>query len=454
MGLHKDEILDGLSRVGNVAQFVAFRQISGRPAQSYSCVAGREANHKYINIEEAISELIERSSERSVNIRSFSPDDPKSKEFIYGLSSVVDTVSLANRLCDSGLDVIINETIDVSDGGVSGVAHGQTMEFAPDDTPRCVEMPGVASMNRGIALQLLKTVYGFLPDIPNTKARIEFSIHPRPRGNRHSHTVLWELDDDAPESNVPVTKWPNRFSRHIGDKAFGLLIAALSGHQVPKTLVIGRRVAPFEFGLDTGSAEKWIRTCPFVPEPGLFSTQKGWTDPFSLLEKEDPEGIHIASIISQSAVLANYSGAAIVQNNGNLVIEGIRGEGDSFMLGRVGPEGLPQSILGDIHLQYQQLSNLLGPVRFEWVHDGHGIWIVQLHVGDTESHGQTIVPGESERWLEFDVSNGLEELRRIYKSLPANVGVVLVGDVGLTSHIADVARRARRPTKLAPTTSS
>ena len=71
---------------------------------------------------------------------------------------------------------------------------------------------------------------------------------------------------------------PNRFSRMIGDKAFGLLMADRLGVAVPRTLVIGRRVAPFEFGQATGSAEVWLRTCPYEPHPGLYTTMQGWTE--------------------------------------------------------------------------------------------------------------------------------------------------------------------------------
>ena len=58
-----------------------------------------------------------------------------------------------------GLFVIANETVDVSDGGVSGVIQGGVAEFAPDDTPRCVEKAGTASLPMDWALALIETVY-------------------------------------------------------------------------------------------------------------------------------------------------------------------------------------------------------------------------------------------------------------------------------------------------------
>ena len=82
--------------------------------------------------------------------------------------------------------------------------------------------------------------------------------------------------------------WPNAFSRRLGDKAFGLLIAHLVGLNVPRATVVSRWVAPFTFGDSTGTGEIWMRTCPTEPVPGYFSTRFGWTDPVRLLEAEDP----------------------------------------------------------------------------------------------------------------------------------------------------------------------
>jgi hypothetical protein len=449
MPLHKDEILDRLGNIGNVAQFVAFRQEQGKLVQSFSRLAALAPNHRFASLVDAIEALFARATDRRVNIRSFDPNNPRSREFVYGVSSPAEAAAHAGRLGALGLNIIINETIDVSDGGVSGVIHGQMIEFAPDDTPRCVEKPGVASLPRELGLRLLGAVYGFTPELPGTSGRIEFSIHPKPRGANGSHTLLWELEENTPEIAVPSLRWPNRFSRHIGDKAYGLLLSHLTGHPVPVTLVISRRVAPFQFGSSTGSLEKWIRTCPPEPMPGLFTTQKGWVDPFALLAAEDATGNQIASVLCQSAVLASYSGAAIVRSTGDLLVEGKAGEGDRLMLGLDTPEQLPPGVLADVEAKYQALTKHFGPVRFEWVHDGRQVWILQLHVGKTQSDDRVLVPGDAESWIEFDVGRGLEELRSLLVELPVGVGVVLLGDLGLTSHVADLARRAQHPTKLA-----
>lgn len=449
MKLKKDEILDALADRGNVAQFVAFRpDANGQPAQSFSRMVGLPANQGFDSSSAAVAALLLRSPEGSVNVRSFLPESPRSREFHYGLRTVSDVVDVLDRLTLDGLHAIVNETVDVADGGVSGVAQGDVVEFSPDDTPRCVEKPGTASLPFDMAMRLFRVVYGFTPDIEQSDARLEFSIHPRRRGTRSQHTLLWEYEEGAPSALSAAMAWPNRFSRHIGDKAYGLLIASLLGQAVPATTVVGRRVSPFMFGQNTGSQEIWIRTCPIEPDPGFFTTAHGWLDPFALLHKEDPNGTRIASVLSQHAVQTQYAGAAISGPSG-LIIEGAEGQGDNFMLGIKGPQLLPESILQHIHKLNDQLLAVLGPVRFEWVYDGKRVWIVQLHRGETHSEGIIVVPGDADIWEEFEVEKGLEALRHMVSVLPERHGIELIGNVGLTSHIADLVRRAGTPTRLA-----
>jgi hypothetical protein len=450
MRLHKDEILDRLAEVGNVAQFVAFRPMRGCLTQTYSRVAGYSPNELFPTPREAVAALLARSVEGTVNIRSYVPDDPRSREFIYALPNVDAAISAIERLGGQGLHLIVNETVDVADGGVSGVVQGGTIEFAPDDTPRCVEKPGIASLPFDSGIAILSTVYGFVPNLGSAPSeRIEFSIHPRARGWRGSHTLLWEHETGVPTVVEASLRWPNRFSRLLGDKAFGLLIADRLGLPVPRTLVIGRRVAPFEFGRPTGSAEVWTRTCPLEPQPGLYTTAKGWRDPFSLLAAEDPDGAVLASVLRQDAVRAGHSGAAVVGPNHRLIIEGRHGEGDRFMLGIDPPEALPVEVVWAVERAFSALSARLGPVRFEWVHDGDTAWIVQLHRGATLTSAATIVPGDATSWQEFRVEKGLEQLRSVLDSMPSGAGLMLVGEVGLTSHVADIVRRAGVPARLA-----
>lgn len=452
MKLHKDEALDRLAEFGNVAQFVAYRPQSGRLVQSFSRLNGFAPNHRFDDVSAAVETLLRGSVDGAINVRSYLPDDPQSHPFKYGITNVADALDHIEQLGAKGLHFILNETVDVADGGVSGVVQGDIIEFAPDDTPRAVEKPDIASLPRSIGLAILESVYGFRPEFPNEPSeRVEFSIHPRPRGYRGTHTLLWEIGRDEGARVAPVPRWPNKFSRHIGDKAFGLLIADALGAPVPHTMVIGRRVAPFSFGCPTGSREIWIRTCPREPQPGLFTTARGWRDPFALLAAED-SGNQIASVLAQAGVPPRWSGGALVGDSGKVIVEGRHGEGDTFMLGVTLPEALPAEIEADVRSLHARLAEKLGPVRLEWVHDGIQAWIVQLHVGATTTSETAIVPGDAETWIDFEVSKGLNALRDLLGSLPVGSGIVLHGQVGLTSHIADVVRKWGQPARMARTT--
>jgi hypothetical protein len=446
-GFRKDKSLNTLAESINVAQFVSFSP-SKPIGQEYARVLGYAPNYRFRDLRLALETLIARSSEHSVNVRSFKPSDLRSNEFLYGLTRVDQVESAVRRLCDSGMYVIVNETIDVRDGGVSGVVQGETIEFSPDDTPRCVEKPGVASLPRPWGIGILRKMYGPLDFRVGSEFRLEFSVHPKPRGWKATHLLGWELEKIGKTSIKPSLKWPNNFSRLIGDKTFGLLIADQVGLPVPRTTVINRRVAPFSFGKRTGRKEFWIRTAPTEQVPGKFTTHRGWLDPFTLLAKEDPTGERIASVLAQESVTPSYSGALIVGADNSQIIEGRHGAGEEFMQGTAPPEVLPTKIRNDVKRLYMRAARRLGAVRFEWVHDGKQPWIVQLHRGMTTSTDSVIVPGEANQWRSFEVSRGLEELRTELESLIEGQGLVLKGQVGLTSHIADVIRKAGRPARI------
>src|SRR5262249_28129821 len=156
------------------------------------------------------------------------------------------------------------------------------------------------------------------------------------RGYRKTHTIIWEMEDaPVPENDQNLPRWPNRFSRFCGDKAFGLLVADLAGLDVPDTLCIPRRLAPFRFGKPTGTGEVWIRTCPPEQAPGKYTTRHGWTDPFRLLADEDPTGTDLSSVLQQEGVDAQFSGAAETLASGEPLLEGVAGTGERFMLGEV-----------------------------------------------------------------------------------------------------------------------
>lgn len=443
----KDAVLDWLGERANVAQFVSFGPDLG---QRYCRVRGFDANHDFGTLEGAAAALLQASADGSVNIRSFTPENPKSREFIYGVREVGRATAEVRRLAQAGLYTIVNETVDVKDGGVSGVCFGDVIEFAPDDTPRCVEKPGTASLPREGGLKLLEKVYQFRPslDYP-AAARVEFSLHPLPRGFRHEHTIVWELEEVGDVGLRPELRWPNIFSRFIGDKAFGLLVGDMLGAPVPRTTVFARRVAPFGFGESTGTGEFWIRTCPVEQDPGRYTTRRGWLDPFKLMADEDPGHAHIASILSQEGVPASFSGSLVADESGAVTIEGVSGFGDEFMVGQAGVAELPEDVRAAVTRLFDSLSAHLGPVRMEWVHDGRAVWLVQLHRGATQTSGSTIYPGAAERYHPFRVEQGIEALRTLISEVQGSgEGIVLLGNVGITSHFGDLLRRARIPSHI------
>lgn len=219
MGLHKGESLAALADRGfNVAQFVSFAPTAQGGLQvRLSRTDGLAPDFPFPDAATALRELLARSPSGSVNLRSYTPDSPRSRTFIYGLTDAAAALAAAQDLAREGLHVIANETVDIHDGGVSGVVLDDMIEFAPDDTPRCVEKPGVASLPIGWGRSILMTVYGFEPALDAGGGRLEFSVHPGRRGWQRGHTLAWEYETDAAGAGEPALRWPNRFSRMIGD---------------------------------------------------------------------------------------------------------------------------------------------------------------------------------------------------------------------------------------------
>jgi hypothetical protein len=346
--------------------------------------------------------------------------------------------------------VIANETIDVNDGGVSGVAQGGLFEFAPGATPRIVETGAVATLHEAQAIRILAGVYKVPPAVPKEHdLRVEFSIHPHKCGVRWTNTILWEAEETDIESLDAPLRWPNLFSELIGDKAFGLLVADAFGYQVPHTTVICRKIPPFAFGIHTGEDTLWMRTAPKQADPGFFPTVRGWSDPFKMME-ESAESHQLASLLIQEEVKAKYAGALISASEGGSLIEGVKGFGDEFMLGRSGPAELPDNIRKRLSALHEDVKSKLGGIRIEWAFDGSEIWVLQLQQIEAMSAGRTIVPGNVEREIEFDISEGLGSLRSLLKTIKgSSLGICLKGNVGITSHFADVLRRSGIPSRIA-----
>ena len=445
------------NNLGNIAQFIS---VSPNDDEKVKYVYIRKHTFKdKSNLKLMIEKLIDASLYKAVNIRSFSPEMMKGSRFVYNkrIEDLEEIIRIIEENILEGKYSIINENIDINDGGVSGVILGDVIEFSPNDTPKCVDKEGLCSLPRDIGLEVLNRVYGFKPEINFDKEyRVEFSIHPQRQGFEQQHTIIWEYEYVSNAIAKKNISWPNNFSKFIGDKAFGLLIADLLGIRVPKTTVISRNVAPFTFGKPTGINEVWIRTCPITKEPGKYFTGDRWIDPFELMNREEKKGnnsINISSILSQSAVESFYSGGSIIKKDSkNDVIEGVFGKGDDFMVGQNCTEILPSNVMDKIkklNNQIRTFNELLGDVSIEWVYDGEFVWVVQLNQIKVNSSSNIIVEGEAEYYIQFEVSLGLEALRDKIKEISnANIGVDLIGNIGITSHFGDLLRLNNIPSRL------
>jgi hypothetical protein len=88
-------------------------------------------------------------------------------------------------------------------------------------------------------------------------------------------------------------------------------------------------------------------------------------------------------------------------------------------------------------------------VRIEWVHDAREPWVVQLHCGASPSSEDEIYPGDASRFVRFPVSGGIDALRTLIDRVRGSTeGIVLVGEVGVTSHMGDLLRKAEIPSRL------
>jgi hypothetical protein len=441
----KDAVLDQLAAVANIAQFVSFEPNSSL-SQRFSRIQGFRPNHRFANSKDAIAALLERSPEGTVNVRSFWPDQTTGEPLAYKLHTVEAVIAVLRERAARKLYTIVNETIDVEDGGVSGVALGNVLEFAPRATPQSVDEPGTCSLPRELGLRLLQQIYGFRPALSYTPtARIEFSIHPRRRGLCSEHTVIWEIQEVHVDTVAPAIYWPNNFSRFIGDKAFGLVLADALDLPIPHTLAITRNLPPFVFGHETGTVETWMRTCPENPTPGKYPTTYGWSDPFAILAKHD----EIASVLAQESVQPEFSGSLIPRASLPPMIEGVEGRGDAFMIGRAAPVSLPENVRNSVLDLYSVTADRLGSVELEWVYDGQRTWILQVHVAHSLGSESEIFHGEAEDYERFDVTRGLESLRSLIPELVrSRRGLILVGNVGITSHFGDLLRSARIPSRI------
>lgn len=447
----KDESVAFLAKSCNVAQFVSF---DPNLKQRFSAVAGFDLDHRFDSIEDAARALFKNVGSNGLTIRSYDPARPQGWPLVRAMQSVEEVVKTAKRLTSKGLYIILHEEL-LDERRTSGVLLGDVIEFALLATPRCVEANEVekfgipASLPREVGFKILEVFYGFRPNLDFDKSlRIEWSVCPKPYGQRQDHVIVWDLEEVGEHSARPLWSWPNRFSRYVGDKTFGLMVADAVGLNVPMTHAISRE-GLFSFGKVTGSNVKWTRTAPAVLTPGKFPTVQGYADVFKMLQDCDPGHDKIAAVLIQHEVPPVYSGA-LFRNGDDLHIEGVKGRGDDFMVGKQAPEVLPDEVREKLASLYYNAEKLIGPVRLEWVYDGSLPWVVQLHVGKVDnSHPDVIVEGSPSSFERFVIDpDDLEAFRqRVDKAKAEGVGLEVVGNFGLTSHIGDILRKAGVPSR-------
>lgn len=245
--LLKDDKLEYVYNMGlgNIAQYIS---VDPKGDIKYTHISNYNGENK--DLKTMISLLIESSHSKSVNVRSFSPQKMKGNSLVYGIkiNKIDSVISQVNENCKEGKYSIINENISVIDGGVSGVLLGDIIEFSPKDTPKCVDKEGTCLLGKELGYYVLQTVYGFQPNINfSEKYRVEFSIHPHREGVHNEHTIIWEYECWNNKKHNFKVNWPNNFSKFIGDKTFGLIIAEYFGLNVPFTTAITREGGPFFF---------------------------------------------------------------------------------------------------------------------------------------------------------------------------------------------------------------
>jgi hypothetical protein len=446
---YKDQVLDSLAAYANVAQFVSF---SPNLEIRYARIKGFEPNHRFGSAEEAIAAILARSPERSVNIRTFDPQRPQGNPFIEELETVPDVLALLQIHCkQNGLYAIVNERMDPRDGGVSGVCAGKYIAFAPDATPRVIDDHRIAKaiLPKELGIAMLSLIYGPVDELAHFEGqRIEFSVHPIARGWKPSQVTIWQAQFREHDDIVP-SSWPNSFSRFLGDKAFGLILAASAGFRVPRATLYHRRLRPFNFGIPTGSGQCITRPCPVTKYPGFYTTIRGWSDPKAALEDwrilapqgtvKKPE-IPLQSILVQDAVEAAFSGVALSGE-----ISGRAGKGDKLMVGDDPPEFLPCPVVDAVSDLHTRLVNTFGNVRMEWVFNGVDVWIVQMNKMPDAVRSATIE--DKLIWRSFRYEQGmLEEFRHFVAQARADgVAVEVIGNISSLSHVGEIVQDSGVP---------
>ena len=119
------------------------------------------------------------------------------------------------------------------------------------------------------------------------------------------------------------------------------------------------------------------------------------------------------------------------------------------MLARAAPAPLPDRVLDDVRRLGARAAAALGPVRFEWSHDGRTAWVVQLHQAASTATRHHHPPGHPGPLAPVRPGPRPRAAAPPDRAVDPGDGIELTGDVGVTSHAGDLLRRAAIPSRLA-----
>lgn len=464
----------------NIAQVISVDKDT--PTEPHVKILKKELDIEGASLRELVQLLIEDTPSHMVNVRTFTDRVNEKTTFRYGMKDVDEVLSAVKDNASKGWNSLINECIDKDDTGVSGIIVDSVTEFSPYATPRDIEKENSRFLTLPTvnAMKILTEVYGNLSDMTSldkikfyssiTKLqcasktqRIEFSIHPNEVGCFGSRVIIWEaseLDDtDMLLIQHRITR-PNAFSEMVGDKAFGLLLADSIGAYTPDTefhiKAFGDRYVKTP-AIDLEDVDVWTRTAPTEKQAGRFETEKRryTEEEIKELLKQD----EIASVLVQEAIDVEYSGSAVLySNSGEVSVEGVKGEGDKFMMGVEDDIELPIEVTDTVKEFLwsvdEEYGELLGDVKIEWGFDTNGyLYIFQLcNISDAEYIFKlnTNRQDENIEYIEYKLyENGtsLEDFRNFVEEIEKDTtkGIKLFAHIGITSHPCDILRKHNVP---------
>ena len=102
-----------------------------------------------------------------------------------------------------------------------------------------------------------------------------------------------------------------------------------------------------------------------------------------------------------------------------------------------------------VYQVHKRLADCLGETSFEWADDGRRTWLLQVHLGASSSTEAIIYDGPADTFRRFLVKDGLKNLYRMVEHVKGRKeGILLVGRVGVTSHMGDLLRREKIPSRI------